>query len=224
MVTPTPGPTGPPPTLPTGETIDLSGDIDEEGVVQDDVEQSAFAGTLLIDIPAGTTALTEGGEPLQEITIEEICFGFPAPPANAYVVGCAYDYGPDGATFNPPIEITISYDPGLIPGGVAEEDLVIAYYDASAGEWVVLPSTVDTVNHTVTAEVSGFTYFAVYAAAPEVTPTPPPVTATPTPTPTPEPDEGGFPVYGIVLIVIAAIAVILIAYFVMRRRGGGAEA
>ncbi len=193
-------------------------------MVQEDVQQSAFAGTLLIDISAGTTAQTEGGECLLEITIEEICFGFPAPPANAYVVGCAYDYGPEGATFDTPITITISYDPGLIPDGVAEEDLVIAYYDASAGEWVVLSSTVDTVNHTITAEVSGFSMYAVYAAAPEVTPTPPPVTATPTPTPTPEPDEGGFPVYGIVLIIIAAIAVILIAYVVMRRRGGEAEA
>ena len=155
-----------PPTPPMEETVDLSGVIDGDCVVQEDVQQSSFTGILGIDIPSGTTALTTGGECLLEITIEEICFGFPPPPANAYVVGCAYDYGPDGATLNPPIEITIEYDPGLVPDGVAEEDLVIAYYDASAGEWVVLPSTVDAVNHTITAEVSGFSMYAVCAAAP----------------------------------------------------------
>jgi hypothetical protein len=223
VVTPTPALTPPPP--PTGETIDLSGDIDEEGVVQEDVQQTAFAGTLVLYIPAGTTALTAGGEPLTEITIEEICFGFPPPPAGAYIIGCVYDYGPDGATFDPPIEITISYDPGLLEGGVDEEDLKVAYYDVSQGKWIVLPSEVDTVNHTVTATVSGFTMFAVYLPAPEVTPIPPTATPAPTPTPTPAPEEGGgFPVYGIVLIVIAAIIVVALVYYFIRRRGGGTKA
>lgn len=194
-------------------------------MVQNDVEESAFSGTLVLYIPEGTTAKDADGEPLDEITIEEICFGFPAPPPNAYVIGCVYDYGPDGATFDPPIEITISYDPGLVPDGVDEAKLTIAYYDVSKGKWIELPSVVDTVNHTITATVSGFTYFAVYAPAPtEPTPTIAPATPAPTPTPAPVEDEGGFPVYGIVLIIIAAIAVILIAYVVMRRRGGGAGA
>jgi len=213
-------PTPPPP--PTEETVDLSGDIDENGVVQNDIQQSLFGGFGSIGIKKGTTAQTEGGEPIQEITIDEVCFGFPAPPANAYVVGCAYDYGPDGATFNPPITITIGYDPDLVPSGVAEADLVIAYYDVSKGMWVTLPTVVDTVNKELSAEVSHLTYFAVYKAAPAATatPTPVPPTATPKPTPTPAPVEGGgFPVYGIVLIIIAAIVIIAVVVYVMRRRG-----
>ncbi len=156
-----------PPPLTTEETVDLSGVIDGDCVVQEDIQQSSFAGILGIYIPSGTTALTTGGECLLEITIEEICYGFPEPQN---VVGCVYDYKPDGATFNPPIEITISYDPGLIAEDVTEEDLVIAYYDVSKGQWVELPSTVNTVNHTVAAEVSSFTYFVVYASTPEPTP------------------------------------------------------
>ena len=198
-------------------------------MVQEDVQQSAFYGCLGISVDRGTEALTEAQEPLQEITIEEICFGFPPPPANAYVVGCVYDFGPEGATFDPPITITLNYDPGLIPEGVAEEDLVIALYDAATGQWTVLPSIVDTENNTITAQVSEFTMFAVYSAAPAPTPTPTPTPtpppATPTPTPTPAEEEGA-PVGAIVGGIIGGLIVLgIIVYFVMRRRGeaGGSE-
>ena len=189
--------------------------------MQDDVNYSTSDGVLQVSIDGGTTAKTAGGDPLDEITVDEICSGFPPPPANAYIVGCVYDFGPEGATFDPPITITLRYDEGLIPDGVAEEDLVIAYYDESEGEWVTLPSTVDTVNNEITAEVDGFTYFGVLGEAPEPTVAPTP-TKEPTaaPTPTPEPDEGGgFPVYGIVLIILAVIVVAIVVYFIMRRRG-----
>jgi hypothetical protein len=219
--TATPEPTAAPtiPPIPTDETIDLSGSIGGDGVLTGDVSHSGFSGTIGVSIGSGTTAQTEGGDPLPEITITEVCFGYPPPPAGAYVVGCAYDFGPDGATFDPPITITLKYDDGNLPAGVAEEDLVIAIYDESAGTWVVLPSTVDTVNNVITAEVSHFTYFAVYATAPAptATPTAPPPTAAPTPTP--EPDEGGSSVGAIVGGIIGAIIVILIIVVVMRRRG-----
>jgi hypothetical protein len=64
---------------------------------------------------------------------------------------------------------------------------------------------------------------------PTVAPTPteePTVAPTPTeqptvaPTPTPEPDEdGGFPVYAIVLIILAVIALGIGGYLFMRGRG-----
>jgi hypothetical protein len=72
-----------------------------------------------------------------------------------------YDFGPDGATFELPITLTITYDPTLIPEGVAEENLVIAMWHA--GEWVNLASTVDLVANTITAQVSHFTAFTALA-------------------------------------------------------------
>jgi len=66
----------------------------------------------------------------------------------------------------------MEYDPADIPEGVAEEDLVIAYWDGT--EWVVLESVVDTVANTVSAKVSHFTTFAVIGIVP---PPPPPVLA-----------------------------------------------
>jgi hypothetical protein len=52
----------------------------------------------------------------------------------------------------------------LIPAGVVEADLFIAYYDVATGQWVSLPSAVDTENNTITAEVSHLTQFAILAA------------------------------------------------------------
>jgi len=186
-------------------------------VLTGDVSHSGFSGTIGVSIGSGTTAQTEGGDPLPEITITEVCFGYPPPPAGAYVVGCAYDFGPDGATFDPPMTITLEYDDGNLPAGVAEEDLVIAIYDAATGVWVVLPSTVDTVNNVITAEASHFTYFAVYATAPAPTATPTAPPPTVAPTATPEPDEGGSSVGAIVGGIIGAIIVILIIVVVIRR-------
>ncbi len=96
-------------------------------------------------------------------------------------IGCAFDYQPDGATFSPPTTITLKYGSGLVRAGFDESKLVIAYYDIATGKWEVYPSTVDTVKHTITAQISYFTQFAVYATALAATPAP---TVAPTPKPT----------------------------------------
>jgi len=85
----------------------------------------------------------------------------PPPPEDANIIGLPYDFGPDGATFDPPITFTWTYDPEALPEGVAEEDLVIAYYDEDAGEWVELDCVVDTENNVITASVPHFTCFAI---------------------------------------------------------------
>ena len=140
--------------------IDLSGSIGSDGVTTEAVRQSVFLGILDVSIAGGTTALTEGGDPLQGITVRELVSGFPNPEC---VIGAVYDPRPEGATFSPPITITLSYDLGFA-GQVDEQDLAIAYLDAAG--WVALPSTVDTVNDTVTANVDHLPYFfAVYNTA-----------------------------------------------------------
>ncbi len=94
----------------------------------------------------------------------------PLPPEDAYVIGSTYDIGPSGATFDPPIALTIKYDPATLPQGVAEEDLYIAYWDGS--KWVAQASTVDTEANTLSCELSHFSAFAVIGSV-----APPPVPA-----------------------------------------------
>lgn len=181
-------------------------------------------GQAVLTIGAGTTALTATGGPLQSISVTEVCFGLPPAPAGAYIIGCAYDYKPDGATFNPPITLTIKYDLGLLPSGFDESKLVIAFYNTATSTWTVYPSTVDTVNHTVSAQISHFTMFAVFAPAPAVTPTPTKTVAPPTPTPTVAPTPtpaaaGGKTNIGVIIgPIIAVIVILLVAFWFWRRR------
>jgi hypothetical protein len=148
--------------------------------------------------------------------VEEICFGYPPEPAGAKIIGCVYDYKPTGATFSPPITLTLNYDPGKVPAGFDESKLVIAFYNTATSKWEVVPgSVVDTAKHTVTVQISHFTMFAVYAAAPAVTPTP---TVSPTPTPTPA-AGGGLSGGVIALIVILVVIVIgLAGYWFLKKR------
>jgi hypothetical protein len=134
--------------------------ISPEGVVTQDILAVSPDGLVVVEVPQGTEALTAEGQPLEYIGVVEVEEP-PAPPSNMPIIGMAYDFGPDGATFDPPVTITVEYDVALLPEGVAEEDLVIAYFDVETGEWIELAGVVDPIAHTVTAQVSHFTRFAV---------------------------------------------------------------
>ena len=140
--------------------IEESFSISDDGELLETVEATSDDGMLTITILEGTIALDIEGEPLDtlETAVDETP---PDPPEDAHIIGLAYDFGPDGATFDPPIKFTWSYDPNDIPEGVAEEDLVVAYYDEATGEWVELDGVVDTENNTITASVAHFTTFAI---------------------------------------------------------------
>jgi hypothetical protein len=180
-------------------------------------------GQAVLNIGNGTKALTATGGPLQSISVTEVCFGLPPAPAGAYIIGCAYDYKPNGATFNPPITLTLKYDKGLLPAGVDASKLVIAFYNTATSKWeVVSGSAVDTVKGTITVQISHFTMFAVYAAAPAGTPTPtiaPTPTKTIAPTPTPTPAAGGGTNIGVIIGPIIAVIVIgAVAFWFWRGR------
>jgi hypothetical protein len=153
---------------------DISEFVSDEGVVTEDIkvvvapsaEPGAEPGVreITIDIPKGTAALNKEGEPLEGIDVEEVAPH--TPPAGKNIIGMPYDFGPDGATFDPPIDITFRYDPADIPEEVAPETLIIAYYDTVSGRWVELENiVVDPVTHTVTGKASHFTVFAVLVPA-----------------------------------------------------------
>ncbi len=147
--------------------------ISDEGEILATIEATSQDGMLTMTIPKGTIALDKYGNPLSSLTVD-VDPSPPDPPEDAYIIGLAYDFGPAGATFDPPITLEYTYDPDDIPEGVAEEDLVIAYYDEDAGKWVELDCVVDTENNTITASVPHFTTFAIIAPAPA-----PPVVAPP---------------------------------------------
>jgi len=131
--------------------------IDSAGKILETIQFTSADGNLTITIPKGTIALDKHGNPLS--TLWAVIEPNPPPPPS-HIIGLAYDFGPEGATFDPPITFTWSYDPDALPEGVVEEDLYIAHYDEDIGEWVECTCTCDPGTHCVTAAVSHFTCFA----------------------------------------------------------------
>jgi len=152
---------------PTGEEVEtnlfgteVSSPISDEGEILETIEATSEDGTLTLTIAEGTIALDKDDNPL--ITLEaEVDTSPPPPPEDTSIIGLAYDFGPDEATFDPPITLTRSYDPNDIPEGVAEEDLVLAWYDEAADKWVELDCVVYTGSNTITASIKHFTTFAI---------------------------------------------------------------
>ena len=168
-----------PALTPTGEEVktnlfgtEASSPISSSGEILETIEATSEDGTLTLTIPEGTIALDKDDNPL--ISLEaDIDTSPPPPPEDASIIGLAYDFGPDGIIFDPPITLTWSYDPNDIPGGVAEEDLLLAWYDEAGDKWVELDGVVDTENNTITASIEHFTTFAIMgmaASAPESEP------------------------------------------------------
>lgn len=112
----------------------------------------------------------------------------PPPPEGANIIGLTYNFEPSGATFDPPITLEYTYDPATLPEGVAEGDLVVAFYDEATGEWVECECTCDPETHCITACIYHFTCFGIISYVAPAPPTPAPTAPTPPePAPTPAP-------------------------------------
>jgi hypothetical protein len=137
-------------------------EISSKGEILQKIVATSADKKLTVTVPKGTIALLDD-EPLESLEVA-IDPSPPDPPEDAHIIGLTYDFGPDGATFDPPITFTWEYDPDELPADVEDEtQLVIAYYDEAEKEWVPLDCVVDTVNNIITASVPGFTTFAIIA-------------------------------------------------------------
>lgn len=142
-------------------TNDVSGFISTDGTFNETVVAESFDSRCELIINKGTKGLNQEGERLTNITMTKM-EDWLAPPGNSSIISVIYDLGPDGATFDPPITLTITYDESLIPEGVAEENLVIAMWDETASEWIMLTDcTVNPETNTIAAPVGHFTAFTV---------------------------------------------------------------
>ncbi|AKG53244.1 hypothetical protein DGWBC_0565 [Dehalogenimonas sp. WBC-2] len=156
----------PPPTtpLPPG-TADVSGMVTAGGRFTGPVVVTSEDGLAGLTIPEDTTGLTGDGQPLTLISIVPLPEP-PPPPPQAELIGPVYDFEPHGATFDPPLILTLHYNPADLPPGFDEESLVIAYYDDQTGLWVELESVVDSQNNTITVRPRRFMSLAVIGYEP----------------------------------------------------------
>ena len=167
------------PTTVAGVTT-LTNAINAQGVFTLDVV--AWSDDKLVAFVIGTTTkgVDSTGVPLTQISILGMTT-VPTLPAGAYVVGLAYDFEQSGAVFTPTVPVRFSYNPALLPAGVAESSLQIAYFDTVRNVWVPLTTTMDTNNHFIFAQIAHFTTYAVTYGVPAPTPVPTTTTTPPPP-------------------------------------------
>ena len=130
---------------------------DSTGTAQSSGQLTTLDGKLSIKVDAGTRLLDAAGRPLTFLSVTVPTTTAPPPPQGAVIL--IYDFGPEGATFSPPLTLTLSYDPLELPQSVEETELYIAYWDGT--QWLPLESVVDTTTKTVSAKVSHFSQFAL---------------------------------------------------------------
>ncbi len=148
----------PPPEQP-GST-DVSNIIGKEGMFTETATIQSEDGKGVLTIQEGTKGLTKNGEALEGITIVEMQ-ELPAPLVDSNIIGLVYNFGPDGATFDPSITVTFTYDKFLIPEGVDEKNAVIAMWDDEFGRWSEIESVVNPEANTIIGNVSHFSVYTI---------------------------------------------------------------
>lgn len=164
--------------------------VDSQGYLQRNVDSTSLDGTMSIHIPSSTKMLDSSDNPLSEIHVETA--DPPADPPAGYHVLQAFNFNPDGATFNPGMNITISFNPSQVP---TNKTVVLAFYNTSTGEWELIRGIING-NDTATFNI---THFSVYTLMFRT--------------------EKNSPVSGMIVSIVAGIAVVLaLVMLVIKRR------
>ena len=167
------------------------GTVNNQGVLQQSASVSSLDGVVTIDIPLDATLLDSAGNPLTNISVAPIAP--PADPPADYQILKTFAFTPNGATFDPGITITISFDPATVPAG---KTVVIAFYNAATAKWEFITGTINADN-TATFTVTHFSvYSLMYNNA----------------------AKSSTSVWIWVLIGIGALLVLLLAIWLLRRR------
>jgi len=135
-----------------GRTYTIS--LDDESRLIVSAALASPDGAVTLSIDKGTRLLNKDGKPLSSIWLSSIWVKTEQeelPLAEgAYIIGAVYSLGPQDATFNAPLKLTLSYDPQEIPEGVREDDVYIVPYDENTGWGIYSYKRVETDKHRVT--------------------------------------------------------------------------
>jgi hypothetical protein len=89
------------------------------------------------------------------------------PPAGMASIAVAYDFGPDGTTFDPPATFVFHYDDADLGGGLIDPATLGVYlFDSQLPGWVFQGGMVDTGAQTVTVTIDHFSTYALFGELP----------------------------------------------------------
>lgn len=134
--------------------------------------------------------------------------------SKVYELTAVNDNGDAVTQFAQAVTVVLQYDKTIV-NAMHEFALTMKFYDELLQSWTPLPSVVDPVNHTVTAQTDHFTKFAIFAPMSSVEPTPTPIDVPNVPTPSNSPSVVPEPTT-VVLFSIGLL--LLLGRFVTRKR------
>ena len=149
------GPTGP-------GLINLGTYTNGDGVFNLPATPLSDDGKTQLIISKGVRARNRDGGPLGSVSIVKSPDASP-PPVDAILAVPAYDFGPEGATFDPPITLVFLYDRSALPQELPDKNLTIVTWNPASGKWTELASTVDATAGRITTTVVHFSQYAVIA-------------------------------------------------------------
>jgi subtilisin family serine protease len=140
---------------PVGFSITTEVSLNNNGIIAKGLELQTVDGRVTLGIADNTKLLNEAGNALSMITAAELT-DYPQAPPNGRILLC-YEFGPEKATFNPPLKLTFKID--ALPEGVDPDSLRMAYWNGTG--WDEVPCTVDAATGIVAAEIEHFSQYAV---------------------------------------------------------------
>jgi hypothetical protein len=147
--------------------------VKDPGVFSSEFFAKTWDGLLRLVFPIGSRGQTSEGWGLSYITltpVPQVEQNLPI-PEGAATIGLTYKLGPGGATFSPPITLTMLYKDEQIPPKIREQDLVITRWDAENEKWVALEDcAVDGEQNTITASLSRFSIYTIMGYTPKPAP------------------------------------------------------
>jgi hypothetical protein len=142
----------------SSESGEFSIQVDAAGLLTENALVTSDDGLASLRIPKGTKALDAGGQPLTRVTVTTT----EIPLRNEIgLIGLGYTFGPEGATLNPPVRLTLTFDPtAYYPFTYQDIDcnhLHMAYYtdNQSGPPWRVpwLVVDLDAQTHSATTRI-----------------------------------------------------------------------
>ncbi|OGM11204.1 hypothetical protein A2Z22_01830, partial [Candidatus Woesebacteria bacterium RBG_16_34_12] len=147
-------------------------------IVNKTIEIAAPSGNVTVTILNGTNA-SVGGAALTSISIDSLAQVNSTFVANLgssdKLIGENLSLGPEGAQFNPDIQIRFNYtDAQLTAAGITASSLRVKFYNTTTNTWVEqTPYTLNTTGKYITANVSHFSMFALVGTITQTATNPP---------------------------------------------------
>jgi hypothetical protein len=137
-----------------------------DGILVVGVNVSCVGTDAYLNIPAGTLCRGSSNSTLFWVAIRALADNElqSYPSGNLIITSRLFRMDPEGATFDPPVLLTIRYDRSKLPAEISEEKLTIATWDAQENKWATLESKVDVEHGTISAYISHFSLFTTMAS------------------------------------------------------------